>query len=81
MDAISIATGGLMSATARFDASASRTARMGATDPTTGTTDDSVDAGQEAVTQIEAKQQFSANVGVIRIANEMWNSLLDLQKA
>jgi flagellar hook protein FlgE len=81
MDAISIATGGLMAATARFDASASRTASMGATDPTTGAPTDNVDAGQEAVTQIKAKQQFTANVGVIRIANEMWSSLLDLQKA
>jgi len=81
MDAISIATGGLMSATARFDASASRTARMGATDPATGAPTADVDPAQEAVTQIEAKQQFSANVGVIRVADQMMQSLLDLQKA
>jgi hypothetical protein len=71
MDPLSIARGGLMAATARFEASAERTARMGG--------DDSADPAAEAVTQIEAKTQFSANLGVIRIADEMWRSLLDIQ--
>jgi flagellar hook protein FlgE len=41
--------------------------------------DDSVDPASVAVTQIEAKTQFSANLGVIRIADEMWRALLDIQ--
>ena len=71
MDPLTVARYGLMNASARFEASASRTARMGA--------DDSVDAGQEVVEQISAKHQFSANLGVIRIADEMWRSLMDIQ--
>ena len=71
MDPISTARYGMMAATRSLDASASRVARM--------TGDDSVDYATEAVGQIEAKQAFSANVGVIRIADEMWRSLLDLQ--
>jgi flagellar hook protein FlgE len=80
MDPISIARGGLMAASARFEASASRTARMGATDPATGEPADDADLGQEVVEQVEAKQQFSANLGVIRIADQMWQALLDIQK-
>ena len=71
MDPISIARYGMMAATQRLDASASRVAGMAA--------DSSVDYASEAVTQIEAKQAFSANVGVIKIADQMWQSLLDLQ--
>jgi flagellar hook protein FlgE len=84
MDPISIARGGLMAASARFEASASRTAKMGASDPAGDGSGDSlgggVDYAQEAVTQIEAKHQFSANLGVIRVADEMWQALLDIQK-
>lgn len=71
MDPISTARGGLAAASARFEASAERTARMGA--------DDTVDAGQEVVEQIQAKHQFSANLGVIRVADEMWRALMDIQ--
>ena len=80
MDAISIARGGLMAASARLEASANRTAAMGATDPTTGEAADDVDLGHEAVEQIEAKQQFGANLGVIRVADSMWKSLLEVQE-
>jgi len=79
MDPISIARGGLMAASARFEASASRTARMGAADPAGDGSGG--DYAQEVVTQIEAKHQFSANLGVIRIADQMWRALLDIQKA
>lgn len=79
MDPISIARGGLMAASARLEASASRTARMGATDPATGDSADDVDLGHEAVEQIEAKREFSANLGVIRVADEMWRALLEVQ--
>lgn len=71
MDPISTARYGMMAASRSFEASANRVAGMAG--------DDSVDYGKEAVEQIEAKQAFSANLGVIRIADEMWRSLLDLQ--
>jgi flagellar basal body rod protein FlgC len=72
MDPLNIARAGLMAASSRFEISAVRTARMGA--------DPSVDYTKEAVEQIQAKQQFSANLGVIRISNDMWRSLMALQE-
>jgi flagellar hook protein FlgE len=71
MDPISVARYGLMAASARLEASAQRTAQAGG--------DSSVDLASEAVTQIEAKQQFSANLGVVRVADEMWRALLSIQ--
>jgi hypothetical protein len=71
MDPLSIARGGLLAASARLEASAERTARIGV--------DDSVDPAQEAVEQIQAKHQFAANLGVIRVADEMWRALLAIQ--
>ena len=73
MDPISTARYGMMAASRSLEASASRVAGMAG--------DDGVDYASEAVTQIEAKQAFSANVGVIKIADKMWRSLLDLQSA
>ncbi|HEV7383430.1 MAG TPA: flagellar basal body rod C-terminal domain-containing protein [Phenylobacterium sp.] len=71
MDPISTARYGMMAASRSLQASASRVATMAG--------DDSVDYAKEAVGQIEAKQAFSANVGVVKIADKMWQSLLDLQ--
>ena len=71
MDPLSIARYGMMAATRQLSASANRVAGMAG--------DDSVDYAAEAVTQIEAKQSFKANVAVIKVADEMMKSLLDLQ--
>jgi flagellar basal body rod protein FlgG len=68
MDPISTARYGMMAATRQLNASANRIAAGG-----------EVDYGAEAVGQIEARQSFKANVGVIKVADEMWQSLLDLQ--
>ena len=68
MDPISTARYGMMAATRQLTASATRIAAGG-----------DVDYATEAVSQIEAKQAFKANVGVIKVADEMWQSLLDLQ--
>ena len=73
MDPISTARYGMMAATRSLEGSAARVAGVAG--------DASVDYAAEAVTQIEAKQAFSANAGVIRIADKMWRSLLDLQSA
>jgi hypothetical protein len=71
MDPISTARYGMMAATQQLAASANRIAVGGASGD--------VDYGAEVVNQIEAKQSFQANVGVIKIADKMWKSLLDLQ--
>ena len=68
MDPISTARYGMMAASRQLTASANRIAGS-----------PGVDYAAEAVNQIEAKQAFKANVGVIKVADEMWQSLLDLQ--
>jgi flagellar hook protein FlgE len=69
MDPISTARYGMMAATRQLEGAANRIAGGG-----------DVDYAGEAVNQIEAKQAFKADVGVIKVADEMWQSLLDLQK-
>ena len=71
MDPISTARYGIMAAERRFADSAARVARMAG--------DDSVDYGTEAVQQVTAKQAFTANVQVVKVADQMWQALLDLQ--
>jgi flagellar hook protein FlgE len=71
MDPISIARYGMMAATQQLSGAANRVAAGG----------DSLDYASEAVNTIEAKQAFKANVSVIKVADEMWQSLLDLQKS
>ena len=73
MDPISIARYGMMAATQQLTASATRVAGASA--------GGDVDYASEAVTQIEASTAFKADVGVIKVADEMWQSLLDLQSA
>ena len=75
MDPLSVARSGLMAASARFEASAERTARMG----DDAHLDSGVDPAAEVVEQIQAKHQFSANLGAIRVADEMWRALMDIQ--
>lgn len=72
MDPISTARYGMMAATQRLADSASRVARMGG--------EGEVDYASEAVAQIEAKQTSKANVAVIKVADQMWDSLLALQR-
>ncbi|MGZ3375153.1 MAG: flagellar basal body rod C-terminal domain-containing protein [Phenylobacterium sp.] len=73
MDPISIARYGMMAATQQLTASAGRIAGAAG--------DGNVDYASEAVTQIEASTAFKADVGVIKVADQMWQSLLDLQSA
>jgi flagellar basal body rod protein FlgC len=62
---------GMMAAENRLSASASRVANWN------GSAD--FDDAHEAVEQIEARQQFSASAKVARFAEDMWQSLLDIQ--
>lgn len=71
MDPIGAARYGLMAATRRFEAAATQIAGMRA--------DEDVDPGKEVVEMVQAKHAFSANLSVIRFAQEMWDSLLQLQ--
>jgi len=67
MQAMPIAAAGLLDAANRFDASARRTAAQ--------PLDNLV---QETVTRIQAKTDFKANAAVIRTADEMTGTLLDI---
>jgi flagellar hook-associated protein FlgK len=71
MDPISTARYGMMAAAQQLTASANRIA---ASPDLNG-----VDMAQEAVGQIQAKQSFQANAGVIKVADQMWQSLLAIQ--
>ncbi|WP_068874278.1 MULTISPECIES: flagellar basal body rod C-terminal domain-containing protein [unclassified Phenylobacterium] len=73
MDPISTARYGLMAASRRFEASAVNIATMGVEG------EPEVDLAKETVDMIEAKTAFSANLSVIRFAQDMWDSLLQLQ--
>jgi flagellar hook protein FlgE len=71
MDVLATAGSGLVAAGGRLAASAARVARIGA--------GDNVDLTRETVELIEARTAFKANLAVVRIADEMWSSLLELQ--
>ena len=73
MDPISTARYGLMAASRRFEASAVNVATMGVE----GAPD--TDLAKETVDMIQAKTAFSANIQVIKFAQDMWDSLLQLQ--
>ena len=67
MSAFAIAASGIADATSRFAASAGRTAR-----------DPLADLAGESVERIQAEVAFKANVAVLRTADRMYGSLLDM---
>lgn len=71
MDPLRTAVTGIMAAQSRLGASASRLARMGS--------DDSVDPAEEAVNLVKARQGLAANAAVVKLSDEMWRTLLDMQ--
>jgi len=71
MRVMAIASAGLQTSMQRFEQSAQRTAMVASPYA-------DVDMAQEAVEQISARTSFSANVQVIRTANQMMGELLDL---
>jgi flagellar basal body rod protein FlgC len=73
MDPISTARYGLMAASRRFETSAVNVATMGVEGAP------EIDLAKETVDMIQAKTAFSANIQVIKFADEMWDSLLQLQ--
>jgi flagellar basal body rod protein FlgC len=79
MDPIATARYGLMAASQRFEASAQKIAgaRVGEENAGGGAAPDDIAEG--VVGLVEAKTAFKANVTVIKFAQDMWDSLLDLQ--
>ena len=71
MDVLVHALKGLMAADRKFGAAASRIVQSPA--------DPQIDLARETVEMVEAKQAFSANVKVIRFADDMWRALMDIQ--
>lgn len=67
MQAFAIAAAGIAGATDRFTASAARTAA-----------DPFADLAGEMVERISAKAAFKANVAVLKTADDMYGSLLDI---
>lgn len=67
MSAFAIAASGITDAAARFAASAERTAR-----------DPLADLAGESVERIEAETALKANVAVLKTADQMYGSLLDM---
>ncbi len=68
MQALSIAAAGMSNALNRFETSARRTA--------SGSLQT---LEQDVVEQVQAKTAFSANIAVLRTADEMMGALLDLK--
>jgi flagellar basal body rod protein FlgB len=71
MDVLATARYGLLNAGGRFAQSAERVSRSGF--------DDTVDLTRETVEMVEAKHAFGASLQVVKIADEMWRSLLEVQ--
>ena len=72
MQAASVALRGIAAASSRFEDSARRTARAG--DPAA-----EPDLVAETVEQIGAKHDFTANLAVLKTADEMTKRLLDIK--
>jgi flagellar basal body rod protein FlgC len=71
MDPISTARYGMMAATRQLDVAATKIAG--------GFTGDDADYAVQAVNAVEARQAFKADVSVIKVADAMWQALLNLQ--
>ena len=71
MDPISTARYGLMAATRRFETAAVEVSHMGG--------EAHVDVDGAMVEMVQSKHAFSANLSVIRFAQDMWDSLLEIQ--
>ena len=74
MDPLSAARLGMMFATRKLEEAAGKVAQLGVENA-------DVDVTQEMVRSIEAQAAFKANVSVVKFADEMWRSLMDIQKA
>ena len=72
MDPIATARYGLMAASRRFETAAVEVSQMGGDQP--------VDVEGAMVEMIQSKHAFSANLSVMKFSQDMWDSLLDIQR-
>lgn len=70
---LSIGASGVQAAQASLDRSANRVARWGTADARAAP----VDLAAEAVSQIQARQQFAANLQTLRTADTLLGTLVD----
>ena len=77
VDISSIALQGLQQAQSQFDSSAQRLASIGSQTPD-GANVDTVSLSTEAVSMLAAKNQFAANINVLKVADEMQKSVVNL---
>lgn len=77
MDISSIALQGLQQAQSQFENSAIRVSNAGAASPN-GSGIDTVDLSSAAVQMLASKNQFTANINVLKIADEMQKSIINL---
>jgi hypothetical protein len=77
VDISSIALQGLQQAQAQLESTARRVASVGATTPD-GADVDIVDLSSAAVSLISAKNQFASNIDVLKIADNMQKSVINL---
>ena len=75
MQVLNTAAAGMFAAADRLSASAQRTAAWGLEQ---SQAEQKVDLAEEAVEQVSAKTDFTANAAVIRTADEMTGALLDI---
>jgi flagellar hook protein FlgE len=73
---LNTAAAGMFAAADRLNASARRTVAWGVEQ---SQAEQKIDLAHEAVEQISAKTEFSANAAVIRTADEMTGALLNLK--
>ncbi len=73
MDVSSIALGGLQQAQGQVEKAASRISAAGSGSPA-----DTVDLSQNMVALLSAKSEFSANLNVLKVADEMQKSLVSV---
>jgi flagellar hook protein FlgE len=74
---LNTAAAGMFAAADRLSASAQRTAAWGLEQQSQA--EQKVDLAHEAVEQVSAKTDFTANAAVIRTADEMTGALLDMK--
>jgi hypothetical protein len=77
MDISAIALQGLQQAQVQLESSAVRLASTGVASPE-GMPVDTVSLSEAAVSLLAAKNSFSANIGVLKIANELQKNIVNL---
>lgn len=73
MDVYTVAAAGMQNAFKRLDSSAQRVVRWSSPDG------EDVDLAAEAVEQIKAETELAANAAVVKTADKMMGSLLDIK--